>query len=249
MIITCPQCSSRYLLSAYALAPEGRKVKCSGCGEVWHQNPDHDELRPAPSEKPESFKESLGHLGHTELEFRDIPESVKPLRDLPPLSSAPKKGNPRLSPIQSGYATALAVFCLLSGLMVMQRQAIVDRWLPSAALFDAAGLSFTVPGEGLMFDVVSVTTEKKDNAEIFNIEGRILNITPRSLNVPYLYADIRDADGELISQINIPLEQKTIDTGQSLDFSTRAELPASLSASVTASEVRVHLSLLPDTKS
>lgn len=44
MILTCPKCESRFVIAAQALAPEGRKVKCSSCSEIWHQLPDPDEL-------------------------------------------------------------------------------------------------------------------------------------------------------------------------------------------------------------
>lgn len=44
MILKCPNCSSKFELPAAQLAPEGKKVKCSKCAEVWFQMPDPDEL-------------------------------------------------------------------------------------------------------------------------------------------------------------------------------------------------------------
>lgn len=39
MIITCPQCATRYETADDAFTGEGRKVKCTACGNIWHQRP------------------------------------------------------------------------------------------------------------------------------------------------------------------------------------------------------------------
>ncbi len=42
MMITCPDCSTAYRVSAAALGPEGRDVKCARCGTRWHADPEPD---------------------------------------------------------------------------------------------------------------------------------------------------------------------------------------------------------------
>jgi predicted Zn finger-like uncharacterized protein len=49
MIITCPNCSTRYSLPQEKIKPGGQKVRCVKCGTVWHQEPDEPEP-PAPAE-------------------------------------------------------------------------------------------------------------------------------------------------------------------------------------------------------
>ncbi|MDJ0894136.1 MAG: zinc-ribbon domain-containing protein [Alphaproteobacteria bacterium] len=39
MIVTCPQCDTRFKVPEGVFPATGRKVKCSGCGHIWHQNP------------------------------------------------------------------------------------------------------------------------------------------------------------------------------------------------------------------
>ncbi len=50
MIITCPECSARFLVDASALGPEGRVVRCGKCGFSWPQKPDAEE---APNLNPD----------------------------------------------------------------------------------------------------------------------------------------------------------------------------------------------------
>jgi predicted Zn finger-like uncharacterized protein len=38
MILTCPQCATRYQADAAKFLPPGRNVRCAKCGHMWHQD-------------------------------------------------------------------------------------------------------------------------------------------------------------------------------------------------------------------
>lgn len=42
MVVTCPQCSKRYMLDDALLPKEGRQVRCVACHHVWRQIPEVD---------------------------------------------------------------------------------------------------------------------------------------------------------------------------------------------------------------
>ena len=81
MILTCPKCETRFALPAQALAPAGKNVKCSNCGNTWFQEPDTDELiedlENVPSEDLEEvFEDIVENLAEEEAaaEAEDILE-------------------------------------------------------------------------------------------------------------------------------------------------------------------------------
>ncbi len=39
MLISCPNCATRYNLDASYLGEQGRSVRCANCGNTWHQHP------------------------------------------------------------------------------------------------------------------------------------------------------------------------------------------------------------------
>jgi predicted Zn finger-like uncharacterized protein len=43
MILTCPACSTSYVVKDGAIPPGGRKVRCASCKHSWHQDPDPEE--------------------------------------------------------------------------------------------------------------------------------------------------------------------------------------------------------------
>jgi predicted Zn finger-like uncharacterized protein len=44
MILTCPSCSTQYVVKDGAIPPEGRQVRCAACKHSWHQDPEAEPL-------------------------------------------------------------------------------------------------------------------------------------------------------------------------------------------------------------
>ena len=69
MILTCPACATSYFIPDDAMGPNGRKVRCQACGEVWR----------ATSEEP------------LELTLAPEPHAVAPAEPAPPLPDMPTR--------------------------------------------------------------------------------------------------------------------------------------------------------------
>jgi predicted Zn finger-like uncharacterized protein len=53
MILTCPNCSTQYVVKDGAIPPQGRQVRCASCKHSWHQDPEPaSELQMGPEMQP-----------------------------------------------------------------------------------------------------------------------------------------------------------------------------------------------------
>lgn len=63
MILTCPRCAARYVVGEDQVGPQGRKVKCTACGEIWRAEaevpeppPPYIVVEPEPEPEVESVE-------------------------------------------------------------------------------------------------------------------------------------------------------------------------------------------------
>lgn len=84
MILTCPQCSSRFMVADELIGTDGRKVKCSSCAHIWFQEPKEieadvvegvaDEL-PADEDFPADENENVSaEIDPEEVDFAETDE-------------------------------------------------------------------------------------------------------------------------------------------------------------------------------
>lgn len=204
MILTCPECASRYLLSAQVLAPDGRTVKCSNCGAQWFQAPDEDELASHADEEPADFTED-----HGEGEIEDIPEGVKPLEEGANVPALPEEddedvegsseGPPRRSFKSNalGYLAACFIGVMIFGALIAFKPMVTKAWQPAAGLYHMAGMPVSAPGEGLVFD--RVTAKVNENGGIV-VDAQIINLASEDVYLPSIEVSVRDAAGNIIKE-------------------------------------------------
>ena len=215
MILTCPQCTTRYLLPATALAPDGHNVRCSNCAEVWYQEPDYDELAELQAGEDDA--------GEAEAPvFDDIPEGVKPDIELDLVDREDAQEEGEALPLKArliSYAAAAAVFFLILGALVMLKSPMVQAWPPSAGLYQMLGMEIAVPGEGLVFDHLKITANpSSDHGETISLSGRIVNLTAHAQVIPAVEASLRGSGGEIVETWYLAVPEKRIDAEGTLDF-------------------------------
>lgn len=210
MILTCPQCSIRYLLPAQTLAPEGRRVKCTGCGNIWFQLPDPDELGGAERDR------------HSPLD--DIPESVKPIPDEIPLRRQDEDDDAPAHPggkRVKGYAAAAVLLAVILGGFFAAHKSVIEVWPASAGFFSQMGYDTPVPGEGLVFDSLAAEAQPLDGAEAIVLSGQVINLTDGAQAVPLIEASLRDESGAVLEQWYIRTPETRIAAEGILPFSTQ----------------------------
>ena len=76
MILTCPNCSTQYVVKDGAIPPQGRQVRCASCKHSWHQDPEEStELEPGPEAEAAAEAEVPEAEAPADEPVAEIPEA------------------------------------------------------------------------------------------------------------------------------------------------------------------------------
>lgn len=75
MIITCPNCHTRYKLASDALSAAGRQVQCAACSELWYATPSFPAPR-APGPDPDPSEDELAFCADRDALFSADDEAL-----------------------------------------------------------------------------------------------------------------------------------------------------------------------------
>ena len=216
MILVCPNCSARYLLSSSALGEDGREVRCAKCEHEWFAEPVIEKSQAAQAfmddldedqvqERMDTLRETLesdddGDSVEESGDNEEIPNSVKPVPDdfkPPALPEDVLRQQAPLAAQMFGFGAALGVFMLLIIFGFVFKNAIVSAWTPAAAIYEMAGMPVTLKGEGLIVETLSASVlRNEEGQENLIVKGRVINLTQDTVEVPQMQAKIRSTNGE-----------------------------------------------------
>lgn len=108
MIITCPQCSRRYLIEDHLLAQRRRQLRCGECSHVWRHNGES---------APQASSETV-----------PIPPSLPPESHQKPFSFSDDPLLPLRRRLPWGWAMYWGVCIGLLGSFVLCRHSLVHHW-------------------------------------------------------------------------------------------------------------------------
>lgn len=156
MVVTCPNCSKRYMLDEALLPKEGRKVRCISCHHIWSQIPDTSSFLPMPH-------------------FLEHAEAVS----APPLSS-------KKSFSLSGGMVSFVILLSLLSCVVFGRKIVATLWPQSEKFYDLVGLHIDIPGSSLALSNTKSRVHREDDLEMVMVSGDVLNTSNRVRSIPPL---------------------------------------------------------------
>jgi predicted Zn finger-like uncharacterized protein len=210
MIVTCPACSTRYLVDGRALGANGRTVRCAQCSHTWHQTPPDDMARPVDLASP--------------------PNALDLDADRP--AQLPAVQRKRRFPWTAvSWLVCLALLGSAAVGMAMARDTIVAKWPPASRLYAMVGLPVEPPGAGLDFRKVSQTRITDNGKPALQIEGEIVNVSNVARDVPKLRVALKDHDRELQSWTFSATEERLL-PGASVPFKTTIPSPSEAATGV-----------------
>lgn len=106
MIITCPRCSTRYVIDPAVLVPNGRAVGCSNCGHHWTQTlPAPEDAAPPAEAVPESLSEAPPDA-EADVEIQSVVEADQEIERQPPAMEESAAGTPDAAALEPAGAPA-----------------------------------------------------------------------------------------------------------------------------------------------
>jgi len=254
MLIVCPQCAPAYEVDRAALGPDGRRVRCARCMTIWRAAPRDaqpipaeivprraaadateavgDTERSAPASPPTvpvviaqapSLVPADGDAGQREGDGRIIEPRGEDIETLAARRGARKVSRrhwrpPSLPTVIGALAACLAAF--LAG-----RTAVVRAFPQTASLFIFIHLPVNL--RGLDFADVKSSEEFDQDVPVLVVEGRIVNLTNRIMDVPRPRLAVRNAAGQEVYAWTALAQTPILGPRDSLPFRTRLASPPS----------------------
>jgi predicted Zn finger-like uncharacterized protein len=254
MQIICPHCSTSYGIDAAKLGEAGRSVRCSRCKEIWlARAEDAVEFAHQAAANPSGAEQDAAAEWETMAREEDDANGTAPHVESPsiaggwqgstdwrteatdeqPDEGAPSGRFPWLGRFMNPKATrrkapfSLTTACAAMGALVLGMviwRAEMVRLLPqTAAFYRLVGLDVNL--RGLRFRDVKVTTETVEGTPMLVIEGAIMDVSSKAVELPRLRFGIRDEHGTEIYAWNAVLEQSFLRPGEEAPFKFRLASP------------------------
>lgn len=206
MIVTCPVCSTRYLVDPRALGSTGRLVRCASCSHTWQQAPPEDAPRRIDLVAPQP---ELAGAGRGRVQ-------------LPALPPRRRRSAALLFPL-------LALFVLIGVIgagLWLARAEVVNYWPPAAAYYAWLGAPVVVPEEGgLGIDKVTKHYDTESGLKTLIIEGEVVNTSRTARDVPKLRIVLQDAAKHELQSWSFPVTDEPLLPGGSVPFRTSLTEP------------------------
>ena len=202
---------------------------------------DSDAKPDAPAAAPPQDPE---HDEHAELPQGDAPpivpggsEPLPPTRQFEPddgegfVARRTRMQERRKVKRRSSKWTALILVLLGFNVAMIGARNEVVRYLPqTASLFAAIGLPVNL--RSLSFEDVKITKEERDGVPVLSVEGNIVSVSKRPVEVPRLRFAIRNTSGQEIYAWTAAAPRSILESGEKVEFRSRLASPPAEAADV-----------------
>jgi len=252
MILTCPECSARYLVDPQALLPKGRTVRCAKCRHIWKEAAPDSALSTETKNIPETKAPSADtdNTGDGEDKFAvRRAQRQKRLRPLPKGSNLPALQDHKYGGSLWGwYSLGAFVVIMVSSFLIFQNS-ISHWWPPSQKLYRALGMESNISGSPApvappkqpeilaqaLFEIKDTIPTKViiNGVVTLKVEGNIINITNKTQPLPLLRISLKDKQGKVIRKWTFKPSAATISPKGKAAFSTSLPHPPGNATSIS----------------
>jgi len=218
MILTCPTCASRYRIDESKLGPQGRTVRCAGCGESWRAEPLTEPLQLTPELVAPKLEDSGQAVdvftGGAEPDLADTPAEELPKVFRQKAEAKRRTREAMTAGVVWGSMSAGLALLLLAA--VVFRVQVVELWPRTAGAYAAVRL--TVNPLGVAPDNVQAAPGLENGRAALIVTGAERNIDSRPRRPAPLRISLYDKAGaRLLSRI-VDLPAAPLGGGESRPF-------------------------------
>ncbi|PHR92537.1 MAG: hypothetical protein COA69_06790 [Robiginitomaculum sp.] len=250
MKLTCPECTTQFLINPEAIGSNGRTVRCSQCSATWFvaAEPDimelRDDLEPrsiedalasadgvqnsaAPSREDRGFasqaQESWAQETHAaQDESPEIPPSLAPHAAFR-AEADKKKARRNLFGVSMVWGITFSIFALVLLTTYVLRAQITEKFPGTLAIYKKVGVN--VPVAGLEFYAVEWRYVQNEGEQVFFIDGKIRNVDVKPRNVSLIKLSLKNADGEVLTSWVVEPALQILQPGKNIEFATQYPNP------------------------
>lgn len=208
MIVTCPVCSTRYLVDPRALGPTGRLVRCANCAHTWHQAPPEDAPRRVdlPPLEPTPAPD-IAVRGNGRVQLPALPQR--------------RRGSSFLG--WTAYIIVLAG--VVAGGLWLVRDQVTRSWPAVARYYQMLGIPAEATQGGFDFHNVTPIRETENGQPTLIIQGEVVNVSTVARQVPKLKVTLLDNSNRVLQSWSFSVSDDRLLPGASAPFRTSITQP------------------------
>ena len=207
MILTCPDCATRYFLDEAKLGAAGRKVRCASCGASWKAEAETEPLDLTPAVAPPPVPVAVAEA---------VPRAAEAL----PMSFRAQQEARRRTrqAVAAGvvWASLVAAFAMLMLAAVVFRVQVVGLWPRTAGAY--AALRLPVNPLGLAPEGVQASQGLQDGRAMLFVKGAERNVEAAPRPVAALRVSLYDKAGVRLTSQVVRLASEELKPGEARAF-------------------------------
>jgi predicted Zn finger-like uncharacterized protein len=262
-MIVCPSCATSYMIDPASLGPTGRTVRCAGfVADVIAEAEVNEGIAPPRRQASDDFGAEPDAPAAALPQDAEQDHAELPRGDAPPIAPADSELPPPVHPFEPGDGdtfvarrarmqerrkvkrrsskwTALILVLVGFNVALIGARNEVVRYLPqTASLFAAIGLPVNL--RSLSFEDVKITKEERDGVPVLSVDGNIVSVAKRPVEVPRLRFAIRNSSGQEIYAWTAAAPRSILEPGEKIEFRSRLASPPAEAADVMVRFVGAH---------
>jgi predicted Zn finger-like uncharacterized protein len=221
MILTCPECATRYFLPDVQIGVAGRKVKCAQCGATWREFGQAEPeaaaaavaaargqsaaaAAPPPAAEPEVETFSPGAARRAEILREKKAQAARRSNQAATVNAA----------VWAGLVAAVAFVLVLGAVF---REQVVRLWPGTASAYATVGLP--VNAAGLLIEKVRAVPSMLEGHKALTVTGTLRNVAGAPVTVPAFRVDVLDKAGTPLDHKFIQITAPPLKAGEIRPFS------------------------------